>query len=77
MDASLEMLLQAKRRLVEQGDRGWWYLQGDAFALALRPGFDLVYSLRFIRHFEIEDRLRLYDAITRVLSPEGGWSSTQ
>jgi SAM-dependent methyltransferase len=52
------------------------WVQGDAFALPeggpFASPFDMVYTFRFIRHFERGDRARLYAQIARVLRP-GGW----
>jgi SAM-dependent methyltransferase len=36
-----------------------------------RQPFDLVYTFRFIRHFQLADRQRLYAQIRRVLRPGG------
>jgi SAM-dependent methyltransferase len=68
MDASLQMLGEARRRLPATR---WKALQGDAFALPFAGLFDLVYTFRLIRHFEAADRRRLYGEIARVLRPGG------
>jgi ubiquinone/menaquinone biosynthesis C-methylase UbiE len=68
VDASRQMLEQARQAL---GDGGWPLLQGDAFALPVQGNFDLVYSFRFIRHFDSADRRRLYAEIHRLLRPGG------
>ena len=68
MDASLQMLAEARKRL--PADK-WQAIQGDAFALPFAGPFDLVYSFRLIRHFEAEDRRRLYREASRVLRPGG------
>lgn len=51
------------------------WIEGDAFELsrevALATPVDLVYSFRFIRHFEKPDRTRLYQQIHRVLAHGG------
>lgn len=52
------------------GDRAFW-VQGDAFELPFQKEFDLAYSFRFIRHFQRDDRFRLYEQIRRVLKPGG------
>ena len=70
MDASAQMLEQARRRMEAAGAR-WRFVQGDAFALPFGAGFDLVYAFRFIRHFETADRCRTYREIHRVLKPGG------
>lgn len=71
MDASLQMLGEAKRRLQELSSR-WRPVQGDAFGLPMAGPLDLVYTFRLIRHFEKADRARIYAEIRRVLKP-GGW----
>jgi ubiquinone/menaquinone biosynthesis C-methylase UbiE len=48
---------------------GW--VCGDGFHLPFAQVFDLVYSFRFIRHFQREDRNRLYAALRRVIKPRG------
>jgi ubiquinone/menaquinone biosynthesis C-methylase UbiE len=50
------------------GDRAVW-VRGNAFQLPFDPGFDLVYSFRFVRHFHRADRDRLYAEVRRVLRP--------
>jgi ubiquinone/menaquinone biosynthesis C-methylase UbiE len=70
VDASGEMLAEAKRRLADDADR-WRAVQGDAFALPVIGCVDLVYTFRLIRHFEAADRERLYREIARVLRPGG------
>lgn len=69
VDASAQMLAEARRNL--DGGEGWNIVQGDAFSLPAGETFDLVYSFRFIRHFEKADRLRLYGQIRKVLRPGG------
>ena len=48
---------------------GW--IRGNAFDLPFGEQFDFVYTYRFIRHFHLEDRTRLYAQIHRVLRPGG------
>jgi len=71
VDASQPMLETAQRRM--HGDAGEWsFLRSDAFVLPFRSAsFDAVYTLRFIRHFQLDDRQRLYEEIRRVLLPRG------
>jgi SAM-dependent methyltransferase len=72
LDASAQMLQEARKALQERGlTAKGHFVQSDAFALALLPPFDLVYSFRLIRHFERDDRLRLYREIATILSPRG------
>jgi ubiquinone/menaquinone biosynthesis C-methylase UbiE len=71
VDASPAMLETAKRRLNGTSSR-WSFLRTDAFVLPFRSeSFDAVYTLRFIRHFQLVDRERLYREIRRVLRPQG------
>jgi SAM-dependent methyltransferase len=71
VDASPAMLETAQRRL--NGDAARWsFLRTDAFVLPFRDAsFDAAYTLRFIRHFQLDDRQRLYAEIRRVLRPHG------
>jgi len=72
MDASAEMLGEARRRLSSvAADTRCTLVRGDAFCLPFPSRFDLVYSFRLIRHFGAEDRLRLYREAARVLKPGG------
>jgi SAM-dependent methyltransferase len=50
----------------------WKLIQGDIFELDLGESFPLVYSLRFIRHLEAEQRSRVFDVVQRHLA-EGGY----
>jgi ubiquinone/menaquinone biosynthesis C-methylase UbiE len=47
------------------------WIRGNGFQLPFSEGFDLVYTFRFIRHFQLADRQRLYAEIRRVLRPGG------
>jgi ubiquinone/menaquinone biosynthesis C-methylase UbiE len=71
VDASPAMLETALQRM--NGSAGQWsFLRTDAFVLPFHAeSFDAVYTLRFIRHFQLEDRQRLYREIRRVLRPRG------
>lgn len=71
VDASAQMLGEARSRLAKAGHTGWKLVQGDAFNLPFGAAFDLVYSFRLIRHFDDKDRLRLYQQIARLLRPGG------
>ena len=73
IDASSEMLVEARRRLDARGLSGrLHYVRADAFRLPLRSTVECVYSFRLIRHFERTDRVRLYRQIGGILRP-GGW----
>ena len=71
VDASQPMLEFAQQHL--NGTAGHWsVVRTDAFVLPFQGAiFDAVYTLRFIRHFQLEDRRRLYREIQRVLRPRG------
>ena len=72
LDASAEMLGEARRRLSTATVRTpYTFIRGDAFCLPFPSRFDLVYSFRLIRHFGLDDRLRLYREAARVLKPGG------
>lgn len=72
IDASAQMLGEAKRRLssITTGTP-YTLVRGDAFCLPFPARFDLVYSFRLIRHFGLDDRVRLYREAARVLKPGG------
>jgi SAM-dependent methyltransferase len=72
VDASAQMLETAATRLREAGTGPWSPVRGDAFALPIRGTWDLIYTFRFIRHFDAADRARLYAELHRLLRP-GGW----
>lgn len=65
-------MLQVARSRVASERREWSFLRADAFVLPFPSGsFDAVYTLRFVRHFRLEDRRRLYAEFRRVLRPGG------
>ena len=72
VDASAQMLAEARLRLRRSGQGSYGFVQADAFNLPFAEPFDLVYSFRLIRHFEFADRARLYAQIARLVRP-GGW----
>src|SRR5271169_1536064 len=71
VDASPQMLAVARDRL--RGRPGTWLAaRGDAFRLPVGDQrVDLVYTTKFVRHFQRDDRTRLYAEIRRVLRPGG------
>ena len=69
VDASLPMLRTASARTPS---RAWSFLRADAFRLPFSDqSFDLVYSTRFVRHFDEAERSKLYAEIWRLLRPTG------
>ena len=73
VEASPQMIEVATRRIVEHHLEKVWEIQkGNAFDLtSLSRTFDLAFTFRFIRHFEAEERKRLYSEIHRRLNPSG------
>jgi len=71
LDASPQMLAEARRRLAPVSRRTWHALLGDVFHLPFREEFDLVYTFRLIRHFDRDDRIRIYRQISAGLRPQG------
>jgi SAM-dependent methyltransferase len=71
IDSSAEMLRTAQRRMNGAAE-SWSFLRTDAFVLPFQSAsFDAVYTLRFVRHFQLPERRRLYQEVRRVLRPGG------
>jgi len=67
VDASNEMLNIAKKRT-----RKWKFFKRSAFNLKFKPEyFDLIVSLRFIRHLKKDRRCKVYKQIWKVLKKKG------
>jgi len=73
LEYSLEMINVARARLQERKLlNAWNIVHGNAFELKDCPGpFDFIFTFRFIRHFDMEHRVRLYAAIYSRLKPHG------
>lgn len=74
VDRSPQMLEVASRRLGESGKLADWTIrEGNAFELvdSTRERFKLAYTFRFIRHFKLPDRLRIYQSIRSILLDDG------
>ncbi|HJQ85613.1 MAG TPA: class I SAM-dependent methyltransferase [Candidatus Binatia bacterium] len=72
MDFSPRMLGVAQRRMRERRRDEWSFVRGDGFALPFASGrFDVVFTIRFVRRFELAARRKLYAEIRRVLRPGG------
>lgn len=68
LDSSLEMLVRAKGRFGGKGD----LVGGDVFNLPFKEcSFPFVFALRFIRHFDLKEREKIFSEIGRVLLPGG------
>jgi ubiquinone/menaquinone biosynthesis C-methylase UbiE len=71
MDFSPNMLDEARRRMMAQGKK-WHLVQGDGYHIPFAAeSFDLIYSVRFIRRFDRQQRDKLYAEIKRALRPDG------
>lgn len=71
VDSSAEMLTTAQHRMNGAAE-SWSFLRSDAFILPFQSeSFDVVYTLRFVRHFQLPERQRLYQEVRRVLRPRG------
>jgi ubiquinone/menaquinone biosynthesis C-methylase UbiE/glycosyltransferase involved in cell wall biosynthesis len=69
IDNSHEMLSLAKR--IVPNISQWTFLRADAFNLHLNQKFDLIYSFRFLRHFTLIDRRKIYTTVTNLLNESG------
>ncbi|MCX5679745.1 MAG: class I SAM-dependent methyltransferase [Candidatus Omnitrophica bacterium] len=73
VEVNENMLLIAKERLEKRGILKYWQLiLSDVFEFTPKEKFGLVYTFRFIRHFDLEMRRRLYSNIGYCLN-EGGF----
>jgi ubiquinone/menaquinone biosynthesis C-methylase UbiE len=69
-DYSREMLGAAiKKSVVER--KHFYPVHADAFALPFEEEFAGVFTVRFIRHYKLEQRVLIYEQIRRVLKPNG------
>jgi ubiquinone/menaquinone biosynthesis C-methylase UbiE len=73
LEYSAEMINIARHRLqVYNHTNAWTIVHGNAFNLEdCRGPFDFIYTFRFIRHFDINHRKRLYNTIHKRLHPKG------
>jgi ubiquinone/menaquinone biosynthesis C-methylase UbiE len=69
IDNSHEMLNIAKH--IVPNNSQWTFLRADAFNLHLNQQFDLIYSFRFLRHFTLKDRRKIYSTVTNLLNESG------
>lgn len=69
LDSSPEML-EVSTKLLDSSK--WKVISGDAMNLDFPDDyFDAVMTFRFIRHFQMEDRKKIYESVARVLRPNG------
>jgi SAM-dependent methyltransferase len=66
LDYSDEMIQIAESILL-----GWKIKKVDAFAFSLKEEFDLIYSFRFIRHYHLKERVKVYTQIKKHLKKDG------
>ena len=62
-----EKMLELARKI----DTRWKFIKGDAFNFKIKDKFDLIFSGRFIKHFKLEDRKRIYSEIYKALKDNG------
>lgn len=68
-----DSMLRVARRRLAGAAVAWQIVRGDAFHLPFKPALDLdmVYSFRFVRHFEADHRAALYRQVRSVLKDGG------
>jgi SAM-dependent methyltransferase len=68
-----DSMVQVARRRIAGRPAPWRIVRGDAFHLPFGTAahLDLVYTFRFIRHFEAPEREAIYRQIRSVLKPGG------
>ncbi len=72
VDGSPNMIKEARGSMVERRLKKQWHLcVADIFDLNLNKKFDLIYTFRFIRHFDLPDRQKIYRKIRQHLKPGG------
>lgn len=68
-----ESMLRIARKRMENSSFRWKFVKGDAFNLKFpKKSFDMVFTFRFIRHFDREDRKKIYRQVRNVLA-DGGY----
>lgn len=71
IDASKEMLAHARKRMPNPS---WKFIHGDLLKDDLHSitrNVDLVFAIRFMLHFQDEERKRLYAQASSLLKPQG------
>ena len=68
VDTSGAMLQEAKKKKMK---KPWTFEKGDALNLSFKNDVQTVVSFRVIRHFQREDRKKIYEGIHNALTPQG------
>ena len=69
VDTSDQMLNIARKRV--SNPEKWQFINADAFYMMLNERFQLIYVFRFIRHFRLPERIKLYNKFHELLEDSG------
>jgi len=69
IDTSDRMLNIARKRV--SNPEKWQFINADAFQINLNERFQLIYVFRFIRHFRLPERIKLYNKFHELLEDSG------
>ena len=72
IDASEKMIEIARQRM-KQKNKQWTFLHADLFSsnLKLKQKFDLIFTFRFLLHFQEPQRRKIYQQAHRALNDKG------
>lgn len=70
IDSSRSMLHLAKKRMKEKG-KAWKFIKGNILTLRINYKYDLIFCFRFLLHFKMEERKKIYRQAQRFLNQEG------
>jgi ubiquinone/menaquinone biosynthesis C-methylase UbiE len=65
-----ESMLNIARRNVSNPEK-WHFINANAFDIKLNERFQLIYVFRFIRHFRLPERMKLYNKFHELLEDRG------
>lgn len=65
-----ENMLNIARRNVSNPEK-WNFINANAFDIKLNERFHLIYVFRFIRHFRLSERIKLYNKFHELLEDRG------
>jgi ubiquinone/menaquinone biosynthesis C-methylase UbiE len=65
-----ENMLHIARRNVRNPEK-WHFVNANAFDMKLNERFQLIYAFRFIRHFRLSERIKLYNKFHELLEDRG------